>query len=127
MKTLKKFLLNNGFELWDLDENLIDGQNEYIKILVYKNEKDNEYVVRNAIRCYFDRWTNSGGEIKFRTEDEVIEYLNTPEKYIKDAVGELVWTIVEDSKRDKNYSKVDKMIDLLYGLVKEESKDEEND
>lgn len=126
MKMLRKFLLNNGFEFWDLDENLIDGQNEYIKILVYKNEKDDEYVVRNAIRCYFDRWTNSGGEIKFRTEDEIIEYLNTPEKYIKDAVGELVWTIVEDAKRDKNYSKVDKMIDLLYGLVKEESKDEEN-
>lgn len=120
MKMLRKFLLNNGFEFWDLDENLIDGQNEYIKILVYKNEKNDEYVVRNAIRCYFDRWANSGDEIKFRTEDKVIEYLNTPEKYITDAVGELVWTIVEDAKRDKNYSKVDKMIDLLYGLVKEE-------
>lgn len=126
MKMLRKFLLNNGFELWDLDENLIDGQNEYIKILVYKNEKDDEYIVRNAIRCYFDRWTSSGDELKFDSEYDVIEYLSTPERCIKDAVDELVRTIVEDAKLNKNYSKVDKMIDLLYGLVKEENKDEKS-
>ena len=119
MEKIRKFLLENGYELWD--EDTIDGCNEYLRIMVIK--KDDGFIIRNAILWCFDRWANSGVEVFVNSEDEVIKYFSTPEKCIKDAVSELVETICEEAGWNNDYSKVSKMIDSLYDLVEEDCSD----
>lgn len=113
MDKIGKFLKEKGYELWD--EDCIDGYNEYLRIAVIKTK--NGYIIRNAIRCFFDRWANSGVEFRVNSAAEVINYFNTPEKCIKDAVSELVETICERAELNHDYSNVNKMIEVLYDLV----------
>lgn len=114
MDRIREYLIDNGYEFWDKDT--IDGHNAYLKILVLK-QNDGRYLVRNAIKCFFDRWANSGVEYVFDTEDEVMEYFGTHTKCIADAVSELTESIIEEAAWNKDYSKVNEMIDFLYDLI----------
>lgn len=53
-------------------DNVIEGNNEFLHIFICK--KEDKYLVRNAARCFFDRWANSGTEFYVNSEDEVIKY-----------------------------------------------------
>ncbi len=118
MDKIRRFLLENGYELWGESENTIDGFNKYLRIMVVK--KDDGFIIKNAILYCFDRWANSGTEVFVKSEDEVISYFSTPGKCIKDAVSELVETICEDAGSNNDYSKVSKMIDILYDLIEKD-------
>lgn len=120
MDKIRRFLADNGYECYEL-ENFIEFNDARLRCQVIK--KDGYYLIRNAIRCYFDRWANSGTEFKIETEDDVIKYFSTPEKCIKDAVSELVETICEDAGWNNDYSRVNKMIDSLYDLIEKDESD----
>lgn len=115
MKKIKKFLVENGYDIYESD-NVIEGSNKFLHILISKKNGE-KYIVRNAIRCYFDRWANSGIEFHASSEDEVISYFSDKNKCIPDAVDELVSTIVEESVWDNNDKNIRKMIGRLYALV----------
>lgn len=117
MDKIRKSLMELGYEFWD--DEAIDGMSKYLRILVLKNKE--QYLVRNAIMCFFDRWANSGVEHMFETEDEVIKYFTDPTKCLAEAVEELIISIIESAEWDKDYSKVDKMIDFLMDLIEEEN------
>ena len=52
MKKIKEFLLNNKYEIYeDKLNNIIEGNNEFLHILVMKKD-EGKYLVRNAIGCY---------------------------------------------------------------------------
>ncbi len=120
MKKIKEFLLNNKYEIYeDKLNNIIEGNNEFLHILVMKKD-EGKYLVRNAIGCYFDRWANSGTEFWVNSEDEVIKYFSEKTKCITDAVGELVYTVIEESEWANSDEKIRKMIDGLYSLIKDE-------
>lgn len=95
---------------------LIEGNNEFLHILVAKKD-DGKYLIRNAVRCYFDRWANSGTEFYVNSEDEVINYFSDKNKYIPDAVKELVYAVVEEAVWDNSDEDIRRMIDGLYSLV----------
>lgn len=118
MKKIKEFLIENGYELFD-DGDVIDGQNEYLRIMVIKtvDEFNEEYIIRNAIRCYFDRWANSGVEIFAHSEDEVINYFKNKHLCITDAVSGLVEEIIRNAEVDNDNSKIETMINMLYEMV----------
>lgn len=115
MEKIKRFLVDNGYELYELD-NVIEGNNEFLHILIVKQD-EGKYLIRNAIRCYFDRWANSGTEFYANSEDEVINYFSDKNKCIPDAVEELVLAVVEKAIWDNSDEKIRKMIDELYSLV----------
>lgn len=123
MDKIKEFLSDKGYEFYEID-NVIEFNDERLHCMVVK--KNDCYLVRNAIRCYFDRWANSGIEFSVSTEDEVIRYFSTPERCITDAVMELVETIAEEAGWENNYSKVDKMIEFLYKLVNQSKVEDED-
>lgn len=112
MEKIKEFLLNNGYTLYE--DGIIDGCNDWLKITVVKGE--DYYLLRIAILCYFDRWANSGFDFKFKTEEDLINYLKRPD-CIADAMKEMIFDIVEDCEWDNDYSKLDKTIDFLYNMV----------
>lgn len=112
MEKIRKFLLDNGYELYEYG--ILDGINDYLKVMISKGE--DYYLLRIAILCYFDRWANSGFEFKFKTEDEVIKYLSSND-CIADAMKEMIFDIVQDCKWNNNYSKLNKTIDFLYDMV----------
>ena len=116
MEKIREFLLNNGYTLYEYG--IIDGCNDWTKITVAKGE--DSYLLRIAILCYFDRWANSGFDFKFKTEEDLINYLKSP-NCIADAMKEIIFDIVEDCKWDNDYSKLDKTIDFLYGMIKGEN------
>ena len=112
MENIKKFLVKNGYDIYALDDT-IEGNNEFLHILIMK--KDNrKYLIRNAIKCYFDRWANSGMEFYVSSEDEVIKYFSDKNKCIPDAVNELVHSVVEEAIWDNSDENISKMIDGLY-------------
>ncbi len=116
MEKIKDFLLNNGYTFYE--DGILDGCNNWLKIAVVKGE--DYYLLRIAILCYFDRWANSGFDFKFKTEEDLINYLKSP-NCIADAMKEMIFDIVEDCKWNKDYSNLDKVIDLLYDMVMEEN------
>lgn len=77
-------------------DNIIEGNNEFLHIMIIK--KDNSYMVRNAAKCCFDRWANSGIEFYVKTESNVISYFSNIEKCLTDAISELVEAIIEEDK-----------------------------
>ena len=115
MEKIKNFLVENGYYLYELD-NVIEGNNEFLHILIAKKD-DGKYLIRNAVRCYFDRWANSGTEFYVNSEDEVIRYFSDKNKCIPDAVEELVLTVVEEAVWDNSDENIRNMIDGLYSLV----------
>lgn len=118
MEKIKKFLVDSGYDIYEL-YNVIEGNNEFLHILIMKKDKE-RYLVRNAVRCYFDRWANSGTEFYANSEDEVIDYFSDKNKCIPDAVKELVYSITEDAVRDNSDENIRKMIDNLYSLARKE-------
>jgi hypothetical protein len=116
MENIKKFLIKSGYEIYELDD-VIEGNNEFLHILIAKKD-EGKYLVRNAVRCYFDRWANSGIEFYVDSEDEVIRYFSDNNKCIPDAVNELVCSVVEESVWDNSDKNIRKMIDELYSLVR---------
>lgn len=113
MNKIREYLLENGNIVYE-DTNIIDYYDDYLKITVIKTEFC--YLVRIAILCYFDRWANSGFEFEFKTEDDVINYLKSP-NCIADAMQEMIFDIVEDCKWNNDYSKLNKTIDFLYDML----------
>lgn len=116
MEKIKRFLVENGYELYELD-NVIEGNNEFLHILIAKKD-EGKYLIRNAVRCYFDRWANRGTEFYANSEDEVINYFSDKNKCIPDAVKELVYVVVEEAVWDDSDENIRKMIDELYSLVR---------
>ena len=114
MEKLKKFLVDSGYNIYELD-NAVEGNNEFLHILIIKKD-EGKYLVRNAVRCYFDRWANSGMEFYTDSEDEVIKYFSDKNKCIPDAVKELVFAIVEEAVWDNSDENIRKMIDNLYSI-----------
>lgn len=112
MEKIREFLLDNGYTLYE--DYILDGCNDWLKITVAKGE--DYYLLRIAILCYFDRWANSGFEFEFKTEDDVINYLKSP-NCIADAMQEMIFDIVEDCKWNNDYSKLNKTIDFLYNML----------
>ena len=84
MENIKKFLIKSGYEIYELDD-VIEGNNEFLHILIAK-KVEGRYLIRNAVRCYFDRWANRGTEFYMSSEDEVIRYFLNKNKCIPDAV-----------------------------------------
>lgn len=121
MKKIKTFLLKNGYEIYESDYE-IEGNNEFLHILITKNTKagKGKYLVRNAVRCHFDRWANSGTEFYTNSEDDVINYFSDKNKCIPDAVKELVYSVVEEAAWDNSDENIKRMIDFLYSLLKSE-------
>lgn len=117
MEKIKKFLSDSGYEIYELD-NQIEANNEFLHIMVVK-DKGGEYLVRNAVRCYFDRWANSGTEFFVDSEDKVIKYFSDKEKCIPDAVSELVEAIVEEDVWENSDENIRKMINGLYSLLED--------
>lgn len=115
MKNIKNFLIKSGYEIYEMND-AIEGNNEFLHILIVKKDQE-KYLVRNAIRCYFDRWANSGTEFYVNSEDEVIRYFSDKNKCIPDAVNELVCSVVEEALWDNSDENIRKMIDELYSLV----------
>lgn len=118
MEKIKGFLKENGYEFYEIDS-LIEGNNEFLHIMIIKRE--NDYLVRNAARCYFDRWANSGTEFKAKTDLEVIEYFSDRKSCISDAMAELISDIVEDCGWKNDDTNIRKMIDYLYSFLKADS------
>lgn len=115
MKNIKGFLIESGYEIYEFN-NVIEGNNEFLHILIMKNDEE-KYLIRNAIRCYFDRWANSGTEFFVNSEDEVIKYFSDKNKCIPDAVNELITAIVEKAVWDNSDENIRKMVDGLYSLL----------
>lgn len=120
MDSIKSFLIESGYDIYGLD-NVIEGNNEFLHILIMKKD-EGKYLVRNAVRCYFDRWANSGIEFYVNSEDEVINYFSNKNKCIPDAVQELVSSVVEEAVWDNSNENIKKMIDELYSLVRKSEK-----
>lgn len=116
MDNIKSFLSENGYDIYELD-NIIEGNNEFLHILITKKD-EGKYLIRSAVRCYFDRWANSGIEFCVNSEDEVIEYFSDKNKCIPDSVKELVCAVVEEAVWDNSDNNIRKMIDELYSLVR---------
>lgn len=116
MEKIKEFLKENSYEFYEMD-NLIEGYNEFLHIMIIKREDD--YLVRNAIKCHFDRWANSGTEFTVKTDLEVIQYFTDRNVCIPDAVVELVSDLVEDCGWKNDDANIGKMIDYLYSMVNE--------
>lgn len=114
MIKIKDFLKENDYELYEID-NIIEGNNEFLHIMIIK--KENGYLVRSAIRCYFDRWTNSGIEFSAKTDLEVIKYFSEKNVCISDAIKELVGDVIEDCEWNNDYTNIRKMIAFLYSLI----------
>ena len=114
MEKVKKYLVDAGYSTYEMD-NVIEGNNEFLHIFICK--KEDKYLVRNAARCFFDRWANSGTEFYVNSEDDVINYFADKNKRIPDAVEELVYSIVEEAVWDNSDENIRKMIDSLYSLV----------
>ena len=114
MNKIKKFLTDNKFDIYEMN-NIIEGNNEFLHIFICK--KEDKYLVRNAVRCYFDRWANSGTEFYTNSEDDVINYFADKNKCIPDAVEELVYSVVEEATWDNSDENIRKMIDFLYSLL----------
>lgn len=115
MENIKNFLIKSGYEIYELND-AIEGNNEFLHILIVKKDHE-KYLIRNAIRCYFDKWANSGTEFYVNSEDEVIRYFSDKNKCIPDAVNELVCSVVEEALWDNSDENIRKMIDELYSLV----------
>lgn len=115
MEKIKSFLISNGYDIYSLD-NTIEGDNEFLHILIVKKDEE-KYLLRNSVKCYFDRWANSGIEFYVSSEDEVINYFSDKNKCIPDAVKELVYTVVEEAIWNNSDDNIIKMIDGLYSLV----------
>lgn len=114
MNKIKKFLTDNKFDIYEMN-NVIEGNNEFLRIFICK--KEGKYLVRNAVRCYFDRRANSGTEFYADSEDDVINYFLDKNKCIPDAVKELVYSVVEEAVWDNSDDNIRKMIDFLYSLL----------
>lgn len=114
MNKIKKFLTGNKFDIYEMN-NVIEGNNEFLHIFICK--KEGKYLVRNAARCFFDRWANSGTEFYVSSEDDVINYFSDKNKCIPDAVKELVYSVVEEAVWDNSDENIRKMIDFLYSLL----------
>lgn len=118
MKAIKQFLLDNNYDFYELD-NIIEGNNEFLHIMVIK--LDDGYLVRNAIKCYFDRWANSGNEFHIETEEDVIKYFSDNTKCLTDAISELVETIVEDCGFKRDNTNISKTINFMYDMIEGEN------
>lgn len=117
MENIKKSLIENGYEIFESNEDYkIEGNNDILNILIMKKD-ENKYLVRNAILCYFDRWANSGTEFYANSENEVIKYFSDKDKCVVDAVSELVSTIVELSEWYDDDKYIKNMIGSLYSFV----------
>lgn len=116
IENIKSFLIKSEYEIYELDD-VIEGNNEFLHILIAKKDSG-KYLVRNAVRCYFDRWANSGIEFYVNSEDEVIGYFSDKNKCIPDAVNELVCSVVQEAVWDNRDENIRKMINKLYSLVR---------
>ena len=119
MEQIKQFLLDNDYEFYEL-ENLVEWNSKFLRCMVIKN-KDG-YLIRNAIKCYFDRWANSGFEFTVNTEQDVVSYFSDDTKCVSEAIRELTDVIIEDDFFNKDDKRTEKMIDLIYELIEEGEK-----
>lgn len=115
MEKIKKFFTENGYEIYESD-NLITADSKFLHVAVVKRA-EGKYLVRNAVRCYFNRWANSGIEFYACSSEEVVGYFSDKNKCIPDATKELIYDIVEESVWDNDDRKIGKMIGSLYSLL----------
>lgn len=89
-------LANNGWEV--LDDELFSNDYKF-KADIFYNQKG-WYEIRVALLSIFDRWANSGKEIKLYSYDEVIDFFKN-KRYMIIAFGEVL-DIIEHDLREQS-------------------------